>query len=1361
VHPLFKDHFRMRIFPAGSRELTHSCRRLVAACPNSIRSAIFLVLLIASTYPGPTRAQNNVLTQHNDIGRTGANTNETILTPSNVNATTFGKLFSHTVDGYVYAQPLYVSGLTMGSGTAQSGTTHNVFFIATENDSVYAFDADDNGGGNASPLWQVSMIDSAHGAGSGENPVDYHDVSIGDIVPIIGITSTPVIDLSTNTMYVVAKSTVADTTFIQRLHALDITTGQEKFGGPATLSASVPGTGTGSSGGTLNWDPKWQNNRASLLLLNGIVYIAFGSHGDNGPWHGWIMAYNATSLRQTGVFCTSPNGQGSGVWMGGSGLAADVPDPANHPYGRMFVPTGNGTYDATTPYTAQMDYGDDHLRLDLTNGAITVQDAFTPSNQAALNGADEDVASGGIVLLPDQTVGGHTRLLAQVGKEGKIYLIDRDSMGGYDTSGDHAVQEISGQTGGVWGMPAYWNNNLYFWGRNFTLTAFSLSAGKISNTPTSQAADSILFPSATPSVSSSGNSNGIVWALQADAAPQSGQAVLRAYDATDVSNEIYNSAQNSTRDAAGQAVKFSVPTITNGRVYVGAARSVSVFGLLAGSPPAATPAISPASQTFSGTVLVTITDSTSGASIYYTTDGSTPTASSLIYTGPISVNTTQTISAVASAAGFVTSAVAQQTYALQTQTLMPTFAPPAGSYTTAQTVAISDATPNSKIYFTTDGTTPIPGAGSTQLYTAPISVGATTTINAIASATGFSSSPEASSTYTITLGTTGINFSTGFSAAASAMTFNGNTTLDDTRLQLTSGVANQTSSAFYNTPLNIQTFTTDFTMQLSNPAAEGCTFTIQGNGPTALGPGGGGLGYGPSAPTNPPSPNAPFGNSVAVKFDFFSNVGEGPNSTGLYTNGASPTTPAIDLTPSGIDLHSGDTMSVHLQYDGTTLSMIISDAIANKTFTNSWPVDIPSLVGGGTAYVGFTAATGGQSSSQKIESWTFTSTVITPPSGTYTLPVTVTLKDATPNATIYYTTDGTTPTTSSTPYAGPFQLSGPTTVRAFAMANASAASGIASNNYAIQAATPVFSPAPGTYASSQEVTITDPTPGSVIYYTTDGSDPTTASTQYVSVISVATSETLKAIAVVAGYTNSVVATGAYVITPTAPPAPPPTPSDFTLTVGSTTLTVAQGGQGSDAVTIAPQNGGFSNAVQLTCTVTGPAPLATCSLSPASVTPGAQPATTTLTIVAPSMTAMLTPPIDPNVGPHAGPKIWSQAKPSANRPLDRALLDAGRFRFTIFNATLMALLWMGLAVLVIRKTELIPASRLGVARKYAWIAAIVFIGLGLTSCGGGGTGATAPQASSSPKMYIVTVTAASSTAASNTIQHTVQLTVTVP
>ena len=355
-------------------------------------------------------AQVSVTTWRNDIGRTGQNLNETILNTTNVSPAQFGKLFSQAVDGYVYAQPLYLPNITIG------GQSHNVVFVATEHDSVYAFDADSNGGTNANPLWFASMLTTAHGAAAGATTVSSDEVGT-DIIPELGITGTPVIDPASGTLYVVSF-TQEGANFFLRLHALDITSGSEKYGGPAVITATVTGTGSGSSGGTLTLDPEWQNQRPGLLLLNGILYIGFGSHGDNGPWHGWILGYNAQTLKQTGAFCTSPNGVGGGVWMGGAGLAADVLDLVNHPYGRIFAATGNGDYTATTPYATGMEYGDSILDLDLTNGVPTIQDEFTPAGQAQLDEWDMDQASGGLMIVPNQTSGSYTYLLVQAGKSG-------------------------------------------------------------------------------------------------------------------------------------------------------------------------------------------------------------------------------------------------------------------------------------------------------------------------------------------------------------------------------------------------------------------------------------------------------------------------------------------------------------------------------------------------------------------------------------------------------------------------------------------------------------------------------------------------------------------------------------------------------------------------------------------------------------------------------------------------------------------------------------------------------------------------------------------------------------------------------
>src|SRR4051794_23806149 len=327
-----------------------------------IRSAVPLRLAVSLSslfLASLSSAQVGVYTWRNDIGRTGQNLNETILTPGNVNTSTFGKLFSVPVDGQVYAQPLYVSNVEIpGRGV------HNVLFVATQHDSIYALDADTNGGDNARPLWRASFLDASHGAAPGATSESSGDVGTADVNPEIGVSGTPVIDPQSKTLYAVGK-TYENGVAVQRLHALDLATGSEKFGGPVVIQGSTPGVGSGSTGGVLNFDSRWSHNRPGLLLLNGILYLGFGAHGDNGPWHGWILAYNATTLAQTGIYCPSPDGIGAGFWMGGAGLAADVPDPANHPFGRMFISTGNGSFNASAPYNNRQSFGDSQIRLDL------------------------------------------------------------------------------------------------------------------------------------------------------------------------------------------------------------------------------------------------------------------------------------------------------------------------------------------------------------------------------------------------------------------------------------------------------------------------------------------------------------------------------------------------------------------------------------------------------------------------------------------------------------------------------------------------------------------------------------------------------------------------------------------------------------------------------------------------------------------------------------------------------------------------------------------------------------------------------------------------------------------------------------
>jgi hypothetical protein len=506
-------------------------------------------------------AQVSVTTQHNDNARTGQNLGETVLTPANVNTQQFGKLFSQTVDGHVYAQPLYLPNVSIpGKGT------HNVVYVATEHDSVYAFDADSNTGGNASPLWQKSFINPSKGI----TTVSSGDVGCTDLTPEIGVTGTPVIDTSAGTLYVVAK-TKESGVIQQRLHALDVTTGAEKFGGPVLIHTKFPGTGDGSHNGYVHFDPLREAQRSGLLLQNGAVYVGWASHCDIGPYHGWIMSYDADTLVQTGKWNSSPDGGLDGIWQGGSGLAADAKF-------NLFVASGNGTFDVDG---GGKDYGDSIIKLKLKPPRIKPVDYFTPYDQDYLRRVDADLGSGGVLLLPDQT-GPHKHLLVQAGKEGTVYLVDRDQMGHFNpNNNDQIVQELTGAMGGLWSVPAWWNNNIYFGGSGDYLKMFAFDPvqGLLSTQSVSESGTFFGYPGPTPSVSANGNTHGIVWALQTDDY-NGGSATLHAYDATDLSKELYNTSQNFARDNPGGAVKFTVPTIVNGKVYVPALKRLSVYGLL-------------------------------------------------------------------------------------------------------------------------------------------------------------------------------------------------------------------------------------------------------------------------------------------------------------------------------------------------------------------------------------------------------------------------------------------------------------------------------------------------------------------------------------------------------------------------------------------------------------------------------------------------------------------------------------------------------------------------------------------------------------------------------------------------------------
>ena len=619
-----------------------------------------VLLLFAATASATAATSVSVLTYHNDKARTGRNTNETVLTLANVNTNSFGVLFTYAVDGYVYAQPLLLANVTI-----PSNGVHNVVYIATEHDSVYAFDADSNTASNAAPLWQVSFINPSGGI----TPVPKSDVNCNDLVPEIGITSTPVIDPVGGTIYIVAKTkeVVSGTTnYAQRLHALDVATGAEKLGGPVIIQAAVQGTGYDSDGlGHVSLGPLKHLNRTALLLSNGILYFGFGSHCDIDFYHGWLFGFDAQTLATNAVFNSTLNGQRGGIWNT-SGAASDTD-------GNVYVSTGNGTFDPINN-----NYGDSLLRFSTSN-SLAVADYFTPHNQQDLNDNDNDLNSGGVVLLPDESGSvAHPHLVVCAGKEGTLYLVDRDNMGQFNATDDtQIVQSLPGAIGMGFDTPAYFNNTLYHIGVDDVIKAFTITNGSIVSTPSSQGSTVFGFPGATPSISANGTNDGIAWAIQSDASSTSGPSVLHAYNAADVSQELYNSSQAGSRDTLGGAVKFTVPTIANGKVYVGTESTLSVFGNFV-----AAPTITPNGGTFTNSVLVTLANTTPGAAVHYTLDNTIPTTNSALYTGPFSQTTSATVGARAFLGGVTGSAAVSANFTIIS------LQPPSASFTGSPTTGL-------------------------------------------------------------------------------------------------------------------------------------------------------------------------------------------------------------------------------------------------------------------------------------------------------------------------------------------------------------------------------------------------------------------------------------------------------------------------------------------------------------------------------------------------------------------------------------------------------------------------------------------------------------------------------------------------
>ncbi|MGC1296453.1 MAG: RICIN domain-containing protein [Alloacidobacterium sp.] len=528
----------------------------------AIAPTILIVLTVLLISLNEASAQTDVLTWHNDNYRNGLNSNEAILTPANVGASTFGLRFNFIVDGKVDAEPLYVMGVRF-----PTQGVHNVVYVVTENNSVYAIDAD-----TGKQYWHVTALVP------GEMTSD--DRGCTQVSPKIGITATPVIDPKAGphgTIYFVSMSKDYSGKYHHRLHAQDLTTGAEEFGGPREVQATYVGKGDNSSNGTVIFDPAQYKDRPGLLLLNGVIYTSWGSHCDVQPYTSWMIGYNESNLQQTSVINFTPNGSQGAPWNAGAGPAADT-------QGNIYISLGNGTFDTTTtasgfPYLA--DYGNSLVKLNMLNGRLSVADYWTMYDTVDESNTDTDLSSGGTMLLQDMTdtTGTWRHLAVAAGKDGNLYVVDRDKMGHFHAGSNATVyQDLAGALpGGVWGSPAFFNNQIYYGPTGQPVMAFQINSARVSSSPVSSTAVVFNYPGATPSVSAYGNTNGIVWATK-----NTDPAVLYAFDARNLSTQLYDSYQTAH---FGVGNKFITPMIANGKVYVGTTTSVAAFGLLTTSTP--------------------------------------------------------------------------------------------------------------------------------------------------------------------------------------------------------------------------------------------------------------------------------------------------------------------------------------------------------------------------------------------------------------------------------------------------------------------------------------------------------------------------------------------------------------------------------------------------------------------------------------------------------------------------------------------------------------------------------------------------------------------------------------------------------